>query len=236
MFDCKPSRWGPPRLFRFLLERAAPLLLLFSAACGGEDALPAIVGDWLQCTTLDCGVLGVKGSRFGADGSLVHLYPEKQVLDASNGYCHTTNPELLRSYRYDGEKALETFEKSGAVRRYVFIIEGDLARVTIQNSTYHMKRVDPARDRGSCSERTPWVCPVGAGGGTTQKCQVQWTCDNGTFEVLCQQQSGAYQCGCLNGGAAQKTFSSSGLCTQLDLSALINEANKGCGWKLSLPM
>lgn len=217
--------------------RAVLLLLTLSVghACGDEDVTPAIVGDWFSCTTTNCGTLGLKGSRFKADGTLVHLYPEKQVLDASSGYCRTTNPDLDWTYTHDG-KNLETFEKSGVSERHLFVIDNDVARVFSEGKTGYMKRVDPPRDRGSCSERTPWICPSAKMDGTTDKCQLRWICDNGTYQVLCEKKGDAFQCRCLEAGVQKGSFSSNGLCSLMDLSALIKEANTGCGWKLSLPL
>jgi len=193
------------------------------------------VGDWFHCTTLDCGTLGLKGSRFNADGTVAHLYPEKQVLDAAGKYCVTVNPDLTRTWARAGDDLVIT-DNNGATLRYVFVIEGDVARVTREGKTQHMKRVDPPRDNGPCSKRTPWVCPSGMMDSTGGACQARWTCDNGTFKVDCKKNSSGYNCQCIEAGAAQKSFSSTGLCGQVDLSALIKETNAGCGWQLSLPL
>ncbi len=216
-----------------LAGRAAPLLLLFATACG--DEVPAIVGDWFHCTTVDCGVLGIKGSRFEAGGALLHLYPEKPALGDADGYCHTTSPDLRRTYAYQGE-ALTVHEPAGGSFSYVFVIEGDQARATREGKTQYLKRVDPPRDRGSCSARSPWVCPRGQKDGTASTCQARWTCDNGRFEVKCAKSGAALACRCLDAGVEKKTFTSKGLCSLFDLSALISEVNAGCGWKLSLPL
>ena len=140
----------------------AAILLLTALACGDEE-LPPIVGDWFHCTTVDCGVLGIKGSRFEADGALLHLYPEKPVLDDAGGYCHTTSPDLQRTYTLEGE-ALTVYEPSGGSFSYVFVIEDDVARSTREGTTNYLKRVAMPRDRGSCSTRTPLDLPQGAKG------------------------------------------------------------------------
>jgi hypothetical protein len=208
---------------------------LLLASCGEEAASPAIVGDWFRCLEPDCSEVGEIGNRFGADGSFVSLYPVKLVLGPDDGYCRTSNPELIYRYAWDGQR-LEIKDGQTILNSYSFTVEGDRDRdrdrADVDKAEWKeprtMLRVSPPRERGPCSARTPWICPKFDQQATSAgSCKMRWVCDGGAHEVSCT----ASACTC--GPTSGKSFKAAGACA-MALGALYTAVNAGCGWSLAL--
>lgn len=216
-----------------------PAVLLL-VACG-ETGVPAIVGDWFRCLDPDpgdgggvCSEIGLKGSRFTAEGGFIGLFPEKSPMVSGDGYCHTSNPDLIYSYSWDGAQLVIKDGESLLNRYDEYTIDGDLTTaVTLLGEKITLKRVDTGRDRGPCSSWSPWVCPKYESQLPSDGCSIDWVCDNGTFRVECDKKS-SYTCRCLEEGIAKGTFTSADLCQVLPPSQ-IEPINTACGWKLSIP-
>lgn len=119
-------------------------VFLALSACG-----TGIEGDWFRCQSASCETLSDDGLRFRDDDSFVALESTGSTLEPDEMYCETTVASGKGTYVWDGS-LLTTRPASGGEEQVEFVIDGDQATVTIDQTSSKWARIAEPRSVGIC--------------------------------------------------------------------------------------